>query len=317
MPETFGGRLRERREQRQVSISAIAEQTKISASLLEALERDDVSRWPSGIFRRAFIRSYANAIGLEPDALVREFLDLYPDPTEVAAAAAARDASAAAPSAIEGAPTRLRHLLGSTLGALTRSARATSEPEPAAAPDPNRASPVSSDEPAVQVPPPAPAPAREPDLAAAAELCTELGQVRDAVDATPLLEKACHLLTGSGAIVWAWQPDAGELKLALAHGYPRSLLDQLPAVRRDADNATAAAFRSARVCVVPGGTRASGALVIPVMAHGGCVGVFAIELQDGGEQHASVKALATIIAAQLSTIVAAARSTDGVVRKLA
>src|SRR6478609_3160730 len=83
MPESFGARLRERRERQQIVLTTIAEQTKIKASLLEALERDDVSQWPAGIFRRAFIRAYAHAIGLEPDVVVREFLDLYPDPAEL------------------------------------------------------------------------------------------------------------------------------------------------------------------------------------------------------------------------------------------
>ena len=62
MRESFGARLRQRREDQQIELSAIAEQTKIKLSLLEGLERDDVSRWPSGIFRRAFIRAYAHAI---------------------------------------------------------------------------------------------------------------------------------------------------------------------------------------------------------------------------------------------------------------
>src|SRR4029450_14102990 len=82
MPDSFGARLRERREQQQVALSTIAEQTKIKVSLLEALERDDVSHWPSGIFRRAFIRAYAHAIGLEPDVVVRDFLAVHPDPVE-------------------------------------------------------------------------------------------------------------------------------------------------------------------------------------------------------------------------------------------
>ena len=44
--------------------------------------RCGVSHWPAGIFRRAFIRAYALAIGLDPDVIVREFLECYPDPVE-------------------------------------------------------------------------------------------------------------------------------------------------------------------------------------------------------------------------------------------
>src|SRR5262249_59099357 len=72
---TFGPRLRQERERRQISLESIAENTKISRSLLEALERDDISRWPGGIFRRSFVRAYAEAIGLDPDEVVREFIE--------------------------------------------------------------------------------------------------------------------------------------------------------------------------------------------------------------------------------------------------
>src|SRR5262245_11028528 len=81
--KSFGRRLRYERERRQINLRSIAETTKIGVPLLQGLERDDVSRWPSGIFRKSFIRSYAEAIGLDPEPVVREFVDLFPDPLEV------------------------------------------------------------------------------------------------------------------------------------------------------------------------------------------------------------------------------------------
>jgi hypothetical protein len=78
----FCARLRRERERRQIAVSSISANTKISASLFESLERGDVSRWPSGIFRRSFIRAYASAIGLDPDTVAREFLEQFPDPLE-------------------------------------------------------------------------------------------------------------------------------------------------------------------------------------------------------------------------------------------
>ena len=83
MSDSFGARLRYERERRQIALRSIAEGTKISVSLLEGLERGDVSRWPSGIFRKSFVRAYAEAIGLDPDSVVREFVEQYPDPLEV------------------------------------------------------------------------------------------------------------------------------------------------------------------------------------------------------------------------------------------
>ena len=117
MDPSFGTRLRMQRERQQVALSAIADQTKIKASLLDGLERDDLSRWPGGIFRRSYVRAYALAIGLEPDAVVREFLELYPDPDEdvpvVAAVARAADND---PN--RRPPTRLGNLISSAIGAL-------------------------------------------------------------------------------------------------------------------------------------------------------------------------------------------------------
>ena len=80
--ESFGARLRAIRERRRISIASIAESTKILGALLEGLEQDDVSRWPTGLYRRAFMRAYATAIGLDPEPIVREFIARFPDPEE-------------------------------------------------------------------------------------------------------------------------------------------------------------------------------------------------------------------------------------------
>src|SRR5215216_6248173 len=82
MDADFGARLRARREEKRLTLQGIAAQTKIKQSLLQGLERDDLSAWPKGIFRRAFVRDYARSIGLDPDTTVREFLERHPDPME-------------------------------------------------------------------------------------------------------------------------------------------------------------------------------------------------------------------------------------------
>ena len=79
---SFGARLRAERERRQISIASIADTTKILGALLEGLENDDVSRWPSGFYRRAFFRAYAGAIGLDTEPVLREFAARFPDPEE-------------------------------------------------------------------------------------------------------------------------------------------------------------------------------------------------------------------------------------------
>jgi cytoskeleton protein RodZ len=73
----FGGKLRLARERRGISLRQIAASTKISIAALEALERNDMSKLPGGIFSKAFVRSYAVEVGLDPDETAREFLERF------------------------------------------------------------------------------------------------------------------------------------------------------------------------------------------------------------------------------------------------
>jgi cytoskeleton protein RodZ len=73
----FGALLRQAREDRGLTLRQIATTTKISMVALEALERDDFSRLPGGIFSRAFVRAYAVEVGLEPDQTVATFIEEY------------------------------------------------------------------------------------------------------------------------------------------------------------------------------------------------------------------------------------------------
>jgi len=75
----FGGKLRDARERRGISLRQIANATKISIAALEALERNDISRLPGGIFSRAFVRSYAVEVGLDPETTIQEFIAQFPN----------------------------------------------------------------------------------------------------------------------------------------------------------------------------------------------------------------------------------------------
>ena len=96
--EDLGAWLRRERERAGVTLETIATRTKVARTLLEALERNDVSRWPNGIFRRAFIRGYASQIGLDPDYAVALFIRAF-DGSQSHSPALARAAARAAVSA--------------------------------------------------------------------------------------------------------------------------------------------------------------------------------------------------------------------------
>src|SRR5262245_26718131 len=73
-----GPKLRKARERRGVSLRQIAEATKISVSILQGLERNDIAQLPGGVFGRAFVRSFATAVGLNPEETVAEFVEQFP-----------------------------------------------------------------------------------------------------------------------------------------------------------------------------------------------------------------------------------------------
>ena len=73
----LGPKLRAYRERRGITIAAVADSIKIKQSLLDELERNDVSRWPPGIYGRALVREYAKSLGLPADDVVQQFVCLF------------------------------------------------------------------------------------------------------------------------------------------------------------------------------------------------------------------------------------------------
>jgi hypothetical protein len=295
MPESLGGRLRAQRERQHIALSTIAAQTKIQLALLEGLERDDVSHWPTGIFRRAFLRAYALGIGLEPDVVVQEFLERHPDPLDVTVMGPPNESGVVGGSGGLAPPTRVRYFIDRARS-IPSSARAWILRRPGLG---RQDLPVDTGTPVRPlVSPPA------PDLLAAARLCTQLSRVDQASEMALQLREAARILDAIGLVVWVWDSPAAGLIPVLAHGYSTQVLAQLPNVKRESNNATAAAFRSGETCVVNGKDFASGALAVPLMTPQVCVGVLAVELRRGLEQDGSARALATIFAAQLAGVVA-------------
>lgn len=68
---TLGEKLRQAREERGITLSEVAEQTRISPIYLESIDNDDYRRLPGGIFNRGFVKSYAKYVGVdEQEALL-------------------------------------------------------------------------------------------------------------------------------------------------------------------------------------------------------------------------------------------------------
>jgi hypothetical protein len=76
--ETFVIRLRRHRQRNRISLEEIAVETNVKPDLLEALENNDLSGWPRGLYARSWIRAYASAVGLDAIDTVDEFCRLFP-----------------------------------------------------------------------------------------------------------------------------------------------------------------------------------------------------------------------------------------------
>jgi hypothetical protein len=194
--------------------------------------------------------------------------------------------------------------------------RRASDPEPVlaslAAPEGNTSAPDRelSIEEAVGVGA-GPAPdAHATDFGGIATLCVDLARVVDTRALPSLLDRTAHLLDASGIILWIADPDGRELNPIFAQGYPQQLVNRLGTIPRDAQNATAAAFRTSLLQTVKANEVSSGAIAAPLITPGGCVGVMSAEVRHDSERRDATLAAATIVAAQLATLVGppAARS---------
>jgi hypothetical protein len=141
------------------------------------------------------------------------------------------------------------------------------------------------------------------DLDTIASLCSDLAKVVDTHALTALLGRAATVLDAPGIVLWIADPDGRELSPIVTHGYSPQVVVRLGTILRDAENATAAALRTSLLQTVATDAVSNGAIAAPLVTPAGCVGIMAAEVRRHGEKDPSKLAAATIIAAQLATLV--------------
>jgi cytoskeletal protein RodZ len=73
----LGEILRNAREQKGLTPSVVAESTHMKVQIVEDLEREDFRRIAAPIYGRGFVKLYAELLQLDPEPLVRDFMELY------------------------------------------------------------------------------------------------------------------------------------------------------------------------------------------------------------------------------------------------
>jgi cytoskeleton protein RodZ len=79
----IGAMLREARMREHLDIAEFESRTKIRAKYLRALEDEEWALLPGYTFTKAFLRTYADMLGLDGRMLVDEFKHQYQDPSEI------------------------------------------------------------------------------------------------------------------------------------------------------------------------------------------------------------------------------------------
>jgi cytoskeletal protein RodZ len=82
MSLTLGDKLRQAREARGITISDVAEQTRISRLYLECIENNDYRSLPGGIFNKGFVKSYAKFVGIDEQEALQDYSKLIIDQGE-------------------------------------------------------------------------------------------------------------------------------------------------------------------------------------------------------------------------------------------
>ena len=141
------------------------------------------------------------------------------------------------------------------------------------------------------------------DVPEIARLCGDLARITDTRSLPGLLERTATLIDASGIVLWIADPDGRELAPIVMFGYPQQTVTRLGTIAREAENATAAAFRTCLLQTVDADEMSAGALAAPLVTPAGCVGVMAAEIRHAGERDDVVLAAAGIVAAQLATLV--------------
>ena len=76
MSVTLGEKLRQAREERGITISEVADQTRISGLYLACIENDDYRTLPGGIFNKGFVKSFAKYVGVDEQEALHDYAQL-------------------------------------------------------------------------------------------------------------------------------------------------------------------------------------------------------------------------------------------------
>jgi transcriptional regulator with XRE-family HTH domain/uncharacterized membrane protein YqjE len=192
---SMGEILKNAREQRGLSLSAIAESTHMKVQVLEDIEQEDFRRIAAPIYGRGFVKLYAEYLDLDPTPLINEFMDIY---SGKRTPVVGRRPVEPAPAPVnERSPAPAARTLRSRFEAITQPFAKplvrNIETAPAPEPIPMKAAPLPMPEPEMEDEPLAPTPSLSPTQETVTALepvhtAWELPKEEPLVDETPTVD---------------------------------------------------------------------------------------------------------------------------------
>lgn len=162
------------------------------------------------------------------------------------------------------------------------------------------------------VPAPAPMPLSVPearviekarvDLTPLAAACESLARISDGAKLPGVLDAVRPTLGARGLAVWLADAPGETLTVAASSGYDPRIVERFPVLSTLDDTPTSQAFAKVAPVRTPPRTTQPAAVAVPIVGARGTTGVLSFEMANGRDASTEVVAAATIVAAQLASL---------------
>lgn len=174
----------------------------------------------------------------------------------------------------------------------------------------------------LQVPVPAPTPTPVPearviekarvDLTPLAAACEALARISDGAKLPGVLDAVRPTLGARGLAVWLVDGAGTSLRIAASSGYDPRVVERFPVLDTSDDTPTSQAFAKVAPVRTPPRTTQPAAVAVPIVGARGTTGVLSFEMANGRDASTEVVAAATIVAAQLASLLEPVPAADSV-----
>lgn len=148
------------------------------------------------------------------------------------------------------------------------------------------------------------------DLAPLAAACESLARVSDGAKLPGVLDAVRPTLGARGLAVWLADAAGETLSVAASSGYDPRIVERFPALATTDDTPTSQAFARVAPVRTPPRTTQPAAVAVPIVGARGTTGVLSFEMANGRDASTDVVAAATIVAAQLASLLEPAPAAD-------